>query len=72
MLRRHIEIARLWGMMRRLFGYVIAFGVVWIFPIARKSLAEYWIQGFLDASGNHLARTVPCRFFHWIGLFTEV
>jgi hypothetical protein len=37
-----------------LLGDVVAFCMVWEFPIAGERLAEDWIEGFLDSSTEML------------------
>jgi hypothetical protein len=45
----HEEVAGLWRVVRRLLGDVVAFGTVWIVPVASEDLAEDWVEWLLDA-----------------------
>lgn len=49
-LRRHVEVAGFWGVVGRLLGDVVAFCVVWEFPVAGESFAQDWVEWFLDSS----------------------
>ena len=54
MLWRHKEVARLWRVVRSLFGNVVSFGLVRIVPVTSKCLAEYRVQRLLNTPATWL------------------
>lgn len=69
-MRSHIEIARLRGVMRGLFGDVIGPVLIFQIPITGINLAENRIQGLLDASISKLAYDTKLprnRFIRTVG-----
>lgn len=54
----HIEVARLWGMVRGLLGDIVAFGLVGEFPVAGVCLAQDWIKWLLDSSACVISKVL--------------
>ena len=61
----HIEIARFRGVVGCLLGDVEALCVVWEFPIAGKSLAEDWVEGFLDTAATYISKSTIEKNMSW-------
>jgi hypothetical protein len=55
----HEEVARLGWVVRRLLGDVVAFGAVWVVPVAGEDLTEDRVQWLLDASVRLSATVLP-------------
>ncbi len=55
---RHEEVTRFWGMVRCLFGDVVAFGSVWVVPVTGEDLTKNWIEWLLDSTGMLLVLIV--------------
>lgn len=64
MLGSHEEVARLGWVMRRLLGDVVAFGAIWVIPVASEDLTQDGIEWLLDAPAMPLVTVLAlCSIF---------
>lgn len=52
-----VKIARLWGVVRGLFGYVVSSGLVGQVPVAGEYFAKNGVQGLLDSGRPDMPAT---------------
>jgi hypothetical protein len=64
----HEEVARFGGVMRSLFGNIIASRMIRIVPIASERLPQYGIQGFFNPTITCQSRLAQAKWASYGGL----